>query len=94
MTKRTRERFERLENRVTAEEAINSAARKICQDGFSSTEARLSALEDSLQAAEAQIAERKAENIYLNRLLDMLQHGARARGELLVIKSSAEETPK
>lgn len=44
-------------------------------------EARLSALEDSLEAAEAQIAERKAENIYLNRLLDMLQHGIAAQGK-------------
>jgi hypothetical protein len=42
-------------------------------------DARLSALEDSLEAAEAQIAERKAENIYLNRLLDMLQAGVDAR---------------
>lgn len=49
--------------------------------GLGMIEARLSALEDSLEAAEAQIAERKAENIYLNRLLDMLQHGIAAQGK-------------
>jgi hypothetical protein len=43
-------------------------------------EARLSALEDSLEAAEIQIKQRKAENVYLNRLLDMLQHGIVAGG--------------
>ena len=49
------------------------------RDRIGVIESRLSALEDSLEAAEAQIAERKAENIYLNRLLDMLQAGADAR---------------
>jgi uncharacterized protein involved in exopolysaccharide biosynthesis len=48
---------------------------------LSAIEARLAALEDSLEAAEAQIAERKAENVYLNRLLDMLQHGIAAQGK-------------
>lgn len=52
---------------------------KRTRERIESVEARLSALEDSLQAAEAQIEERKAENKYLNSLLVMLQSGVDAR---------------
>lgn len=94
MTRRTRARIERIETELNDIGNLGIARDKIYHDGFARIEARLSALEDSLQTSEAQIAERKAENIYLNRLLDMLQHGARARGELPGEKAAAEETPK
>jgi hypothetical protein len=80
MTRKTREQIERLENRVTAEEAIGAAERLVYPRSIQAIEARLSALEDSLEAAELQIKQRKAENVYLNRLLDMLQHGIVAGG--------------
>ena len=68
MTRKTRTRIELLE-----------AAREIHVSRLVELGSRITALEDSLEAAEAQIAERKAENIYLNRLLDMLQAGVDAR---------------
>jgi hypothetical protein len=80
MTRKTRERIEKLENRVTAEETIGAAERLVYPRSIEAIEARLSALEDSLEAAEIQIKQRKAENVYLNRLLDMLQHGIVQKG--------------
>jgi hypothetical protein len=67
MTRKTRERIESLEN-------------------------RLSAFEDSLESAEIQIKQRKAENVYLNRLLDMLQHGIVQKGGQVPNVSPAPES--
>jgi hypothetical protein len=80
MTRKTRERIEKLENRVTAEEAISKAAREVFAREQETIRARLSALEDSLEAAELKIEQRRQEGVYLNRLLDMLQHGIVQKG--------------
>jgi BMFP domain-containing protein YqiC len=72
MIGRTRERIEWVENRLTALE--QSGGHRLAD-----IDARITALEDSLQAAELQIEERKAENKYLNSLLVMLQSGVDAR---------------
>jgi BMFP domain-containing protein YqiC len=68
MTRKTRERLEYLEKSL-------HGGRDVCIE----LEARITALEDSLEAAEAQIEERKAENKYLHSLLVMLQSGVDAR---------------
>ena len=68
MTRKTRERIELLE-----------AARELHVSRLVELGSRVTALEDSLEAAEAQIAERKAENKYLHSLLVMLQSGVDAR---------------
>lgn len=90
MTRKTRERIERLENRVTAEETISTDTRKVYGDIIGKYEARLSALEDSLEAAELKIEQRRQENVYLNRLLDMLQHGIVQKGGPEPAKPEAE----
>jgi hypothetical protein len=55
-------------------------------------ESRLSALEDSLEAAELKIERRRQEGVYLNRLLDMLQHGIVQKGGEVPNVSPAPES--